>query len=160
MSLTVTDHVIHAGQASAVPFTIAGLEPEDTGKVTFGDGTHHVTVNVSSAATHYTADLSTLSDGPIASTLSGDTDPAGNSFTPVDGNTVVLDQEHDEDKDGTSLVAGDEFTQHLQLGDGNHDRIVAGNGAHDSLRVGDGNHDLLQAGDGSHDDLQAGDGNH
>jgi hypothetical protein len=70
-----------------VPFTIAGLEFEDTGTVTFRDGSHApVIVNVSGAQTNYTADLTSLADlGAITSELIVATNPAGNSFQPVAG---------------------------------------------------------------------------
>src|SRR5262249_25260605 len=38
-------------------------------------------------------DLISLADGPISSSLAVATDPAGNSFTPVAGNSVTLDQD-------------------------------------------------------------------
>jgi hypothetical protein len=37
-----------------------------------------------------------LTDGTITSSLAVNTDPAGNSFTPVSGNTVTLDQDTGE----------------------------------------------------------------
>jgi hypothetical protein len=94
LSLTVNNQLttpIGAANAASVPFAIAGLDPEDAGAVTFSDGTNQVTVRVSAGQANYTADLTTLADGPISSTLSVNTDPAGNSFMPVAGNTVTLD---------------------------------------------------------------------
>jgi hypothetical protein len=94
LSLTVDNNStspIGAPKAGSVPFTVAGLDPEDTGTVTFSDGTNQVAVKVSAGQSDYTADLMTLSDGPITSTLAVDTDPTGNSFAPVPGNTVNLD---------------------------------------------------------------------
>ena len=51
-------------------------------------------MNVSGAQTSYTAALTTLADGRITSQLSVNKDSAGNTFTPVAGNTVTLDQEY------------------------------------------------------------------
>jgi hypothetical protein len=82
---------IGAAGAGTVAFTLAGLDPEDTGVVAFGDGTNHITVNVNGGQTSYTADLTSLADGPISSSLSVNVDPAGNSFTGISGNTVTLD---------------------------------------------------------------------
>ena len=50
-------------------------------------------MNVSGAQTSYTAALTTLADGRITSQLSVNKDSAGNTFTPVAGNTVTLDQD-------------------------------------------------------------------
>jgi probable HAF family extracellular repeat protein len=93
LALTVTSPNISAATASSVAFTIAGLDSEDTGKVTFTDANNqHVAVSVTGGQTNYTANLSTLADGPITSSLAVNTDPAGNSFTPVAGTTATLSQ--------------------------------------------------------------------
>jgi uncharacterized repeat protein (TIGR03803 family) len=92
LKLTVGNTDIGAGAASAVPFTIAGLDAEDTGTVTFTDHNgKSVQVSVN-GGTNYSANLTTLADGTITSSLAVNTDPAGNSFTPVAGTTVTLDQ--------------------------------------------------------------------
>ena len=96
LALNVTDTLIGASGAATVHFTIGGLQVDDAGTVTFSDGTNHVTVNVSGAQINYTANLTTLNDGQITSVLAINTDPAGNSFTPVNGNAVVLDQDTGE----------------------------------------------------------------
>ena len=71
--------------------------PDDTGTVTFTDSAHNtVTVNVTGGTTSYTADLHTLTDGTITSSLQVKTDPAGNSFTPVAGTSITLDQDSGE----------------------------------------------------------------
>lgn len=81
-----------AAIAGNAPFTIAGLELEDSGTVTFTDSNGKtVQVNVNGGQTSYTVNLSSLADGQITSALAVDTDPAGNSFTPVAGNVVSLD---------------------------------------------------------------------
>ena len=93
LGVTVGLNNIGASTAAAVPFTVAGLEPEDTGTVTFSDGTHSYVVNVNGGQTSYIANLTTLSDSLITPVLQVATDPAGNTFTPVAGNTVDLDQD-------------------------------------------------------------------
>jgi hypothetical protein len=92
LSLTVGDADIGSAAAPAVPFTIAGLDLEDTGTVTFTDANNKtVQVNVNGGQTSYTANLSTLADGRITSSLQVTTDPVENTFTPVAGNAVTLD---------------------------------------------------------------------
>jgi ABC-type iron transport system FetAB ATPase subunit len=88
---------IGAAGAGTVAFTVAGLDPEDTGTVTFTDANGKtVSVNVNGGQTSYTADLSSLIDGAITSSFSPNTDSTGNSFTAVPGNTVTLDQDTGE----------------------------------------------------------------
>src|SRR5262249_35744342 len=85
---------IGAAGAGQVAFTIAGLDPEDTGTVTFTDANGKtVQVHVTGGQTSYTASLSSLADGSIPSTLAVSTDTAGNTFQPVAGNAVTLDQD-------------------------------------------------------------------
>jgi Calx-beta domain len=97
LKLSVTNTAISAATASAVPFTVAGLDAEDTGSVTFTDASHKtVTVAVSGGQTSYTANLTSLADGTITSSLAINTDPAGTSFTPVSGTTMTLDQDTGE----------------------------------------------------------------
>lgn len=52
-----------------------------------------VSVNVTGPQSHYTANLSTLANGTITSSLAVNTDPFDNRFTPVAGTTVTLDQD-------------------------------------------------------------------
>jgi len=90
LKLTVPTVAINASTASAVAFTIAGLEAEDTGTVTFTDVNHKaVAVNVTGLQSSYTANLTTLADGAITSLLAVNTDTAGNKFTPVAGTSGV-----------------------------------------------------------------------
>jgi ABC-type iron transport system FetAB ATPase subunit len=97
LKLTVQTTSISAAMAALVPFTIAGLESEDTGTVTFTDvNQKSVAVDVTGGQTSYTANLSSLADGTITSSLSVNTDSAGNSFTPVGGSSVSLDQDSSE----------------------------------------------------------------
>jgi T5SS/PEP-CTERM-associated repeat protein len=93
LSLNVTGTLINAAAATAVQFSVAGLESADTGLVTFSDGSHQVKVIVRGTATNYVANLSTLTDGAITSQLQVNPDAAGNVFTPVSGNAVTLDRD-------------------------------------------------------------------
>ena len=96
LTLGITD--IGRKAADAVPFTIGGLEARDTGSVIFTDANRKsLTVGVNGSKTSYSADLSTLADGPIKSSLVVNTDEAGNSFKPVSGNTVTLDTDKDRE---------------------------------------------------------------
>jgi hypothetical protein len=93
LTLTVNgSHPIDAATASAVSFTVAGLEPDDNGTVSFSDGSHApVVIQIAGGApSATTADLAGLNDGNITATLSLSADAAGNSFTPVTTD-VVLD---------------------------------------------------------------------
>ena len=83
------DHVINATESTAVAFTISGLKGNETGAVTFTDAANHqVVVNVGANGS-YAADLSTLTDGTITSSLAA-TSPSGNT-TSATGNAVTLD---------------------------------------------------------------------
>jgi len=112
LSLNVTGTLINAAGAATVHFAVGGLESDDSGSVTFSDGQHQVLVNVSGAQSAYTADLSALNDGSITTTLSLNSDAAGNAFVPVAGNTVVLDRDAQEQNivsinaAGTGIVGG------------------------------------------------------
>ena len=84
-----TDHIINSTEAGNVSFTVSGLGSNETGAATFTDAANHqVVVNVG-ANGEFSADLSTLTDGTITSSLSV-TDPAGHTAT-VSGNAVSLD---------------------------------------------------------------------
>jgi hypothetical protein len=91
-SLSIADtanHVINAAESTAVAFTVSELNPGTIGTVTFADAAdHHVVVNIA-ANRSSSADLSTLTDGPIGSSLSA-ADPAGNVATAT-GNAGSLD---------------------------------------------------------------------
>ena len=94
LSLNLTNTNIGMAGASAVPFNITGLDPEDTGTVTFTDANNNtVQISVSGTQSSYTANLNSLADGQITSSLQVNTDRAGNIFTPVAGTTVTLDQD-------------------------------------------------------------------
>ena len=95
LSLTVNGGVpIGALIAGAVPFTVGGLEADDSGTVAFSDGSHApVVVNiVNGVPVVSTANLSGLTDGPITATLHLNNDAAGNSFTNVVA-SATLDQD-------------------------------------------------------------------
>ena len=77
------------------------MDTDDSGTLTFSDGTHSVVVTITDGAVVAGADntltavnLSSLADGAITSSLAL-TDTAGNSFSAA-GNTVTLDQDTDE----------------------------------------------------------------
>ena len=75
-----------SGEAS-VAFTVSGLVSGDSGTVIFTDSAgHSVSVNVAAGTNTYSANLSSLSDGSITSTLT----LSGNGFSAT-GNTVTLD---------------------------------------------------------------------
>jgi hypothetical protein len=97
LKLTVGATAINAATASAVPVTIAGLDSEDTGTVSFTDvNGKSVQVYINGGQTSYSANLTSLADGPIAASLAVNTDAAGNSFKAVAGNGVSVDQDSGE----------------------------------------------------------------
>jgi uncharacterized repeat protein (TIGR03803 family) len=107
LSLAVGNTDIGAAAASAVPFMIAGLDTEDTGTVTFTDRNGKtVQISVNGGETSYSANLTTLADGTITSSLAVNTDSAGNWFTPVAGTTVTLDRDVGEQA-ALKLTVGD-----------------------------------------------------
>ncbi|WP_162241040.1 beta strand repeat-containing protein [Methylobacterium sp. Leaf112] len=81
------DQRIDAAEAGTVAFTVAGLDPDAMGTVTFRDVTHGLTVMDVRNGT-YTVDLSSFA-GPVSSVLAIQ-DAAGNSIT-RDGTAVVVD---------------------------------------------------------------------
>src|SRR6185437_10134624 len=91
LKLTVISTDVGTAGETAVPFTIAGEDPDDTGTVTFTNGKTSTSVSVSGGTTNYTADISGLADGKITSSLQLNPDPAGNTFTAVGGTTITLD---------------------------------------------------------------------
>jgi autotransporter-associated beta strand protein/probable HAF family extracellular repeat protein len=93
LKLTVATTAISAATAPLVSFSVTGLESEDTGTVTFTDANHKtIVVNVNGSQTSYTANLSSLADGTITSSLAVNVDTAGNTFTAVPGTDVTLTQ--------------------------------------------------------------------
>jgi hypothetical protein len=93
LKLTVASPAVNAATAPALAFTVAGLDAEDTGTVTFTDTNGKmVQVSVKGTQTNYTADLSSLADGAIISSLTVNPDTAGNSFNPVSGIPATLTQ--------------------------------------------------------------------
>jgi autotransporter passenger strand-loop-strand repeat protein len=108
LKLTVGNTDIGAAAASTVPFTIAGLDVEDTGTVTFTDANNQtVQVAITGGQTSYTANLKSLADGTIASSLQVHPDPAGNSFAAVSGNPVTLDTTAPQVVSVTTSESGD-----------------------------------------------------
>jgi hypothetical protein len=93
LKLTVGNTAVNAATASTVSFTVAGLDLEDTGTVTFTDANGKtVQVNVNGGQASYTANLTSLADGTITSSLAVKPDAAGNTFVPVSGTPLTLTQ--------------------------------------------------------------------
>ncbi|MDX8435285.1 Ig-like domain-containing protein [Mesorhizobium abyssinicae] len=89
LTIAPANLVTNNAEKTVVGFTVVGLDADATGVVTFTDGSSHtVTVNVSANGS-YSADLSTLTDGPISSVLNV-TDDAGNTAS-ANGATIDLD---------------------------------------------------------------------
>jgi len=104
LALTVTNTQVNAAGSALLNFTIAGLQPTDTGVVTFTDGQNSVSVNVNGGQGTYTANLGALSDGPISSQLAVNTNAAGHSFTPVAGSSAVTLAGFNAPSTGISVV--------------------------------------------------------
>src|SRR5580704_7582828 len=93
---------IGAVGASAVAFTVSGIESDDSGTLTFSDGSHSVAVTITDGLvvtgtdnTLTTVNLSSLADDTSITSSLALTDTAGNSFT-ASGNAVTLDQDTTE----------------------------------------------------------------
>ena len=105
LKLTVATTAISAAAASSVAFTIAGLDSEDTGTVTFTDVNRKtVVVNVNGGQNSYVANLSSLAHGTITSSLAVKTDTANNTFSPVIGTSIMLTQLDDGGFEPTSAA--------------------------------------------------------
>ena len=103
-TLVQSDAAVSNAEKTAVSFTVAGLDADATGVVTFTDGTTSVTANVAADGTQ-TVNLSTLADGPITSSLVI-TDTTGNTVTRTGSNFTL-----DTAAPGTpviNMVAGDD----------------------------------------------------
>jgi hypothetical protein len=87
-SLVQADPVVGSTEITAVSFTVAGLDSDATGVVTFTDGATDVTFTVTANGSS-TVDLSLLNGGTITSTLAI-TDSAGNTVTKV-GDSFTYD---------------------------------------------------------------------
>ena len=103
LALAVNSQINTAGSA-VFNFTVSGLDSDDTGIVTFTDGQNQVTMNVTGSQTTYAANLSSLTDGPISSVLSVNTDPAGNSFTPVSGTSALSVSGFSTSNNGVNVI--------------------------------------------------------
>jgi probable HAF family extracellular repeat protein len=77
--------------AAATPFTVTGIDRDDSGTVSFSNGINPPVVVdvVDGQATAATVDLSGLNDGAVTATLHLDTDPAGNTFQDVVASTTL-----------------------------------------------------------------------
>jgi hypothetical protein len=118
LKLTVNSgNPIGAATASAVPFTVAGLQADDNGTVSFSDGSHApVVVNiVNGAVSSTTVNLSGLNDGAITATLQLNSDAAGNAFTSV-VTTATLDQDILPETPSLSAPSALSFTGSANLG--------------------------------------------
>ena len=84
------DHIVNSSEATAVQYTVSGLD--SSGTVTFKDASNHeVTASISGNGV-YTADLSSLTDGKITSSVT--TGDAGHTNS-VSGNTISLETDKD-----------------------------------------------------------------
>lgn len=101
-TLIQSDAMVNSVEKTAVSFTVAGLDSDATGVVTFTDGTNKVTAAVSGNGTT-TANLSGLADGAITSSLAI-TDAAGNTVTRT-GNGFTLDTSADKGTTATLVQA-------------------------------------------------------
>jgi len=153
LSLTIGNTDITPQAASAVPFTIAGLEGSDTGSVIFTDANGKtVTINVNGSTTNYSADLSTLTGGPIESILAVNTDEAGNNFKPVAGNSVTLENpDTDTEREPPLLTIANHWLAVNASGTISLPISVQSNDPDDTVSVkisGVPNYETITAGDG------------
>src|SRR5262249_40152387 len=87
------DHVINAIEATNVGFTVTGLNPNETATVTFADADNlQVTMKITADGS-YSADLSSLADGTITSSLAATTQ--SDHATSIAGNAITLDTDRD-----------------------------------------------------------------
>ena len=84
-----SDHIINATESSSVGFTVSGLATGAIGEVTFTDSANHQVVVDIGGNGNYSADLSTLLDGTINSSLL--TTGSSGHNTATSGNAVTLD---------------------------------------------------------------------
>jgi hypothetical protein len=91
LSVAFNTTTITAGQANAVPFTVGGLEADDSAVVTFKDHLGATrTASVSGDGTA-TVNLSGLAGGTITASMQVAPDAAGNTFVPVNAsNSATL----------------------------------------------------------------------
>ncbi|MFY7939816.1 MAG: hypothetical protein ACOVOX_02810, partial [Burkholderiaceae bacterium] len=87
-TLVKSDAAVGNAEKTAVSFTVAGLDADATGVVTFTNGAQSVTANVLANGTQ-TVDLSSLADGAVTSSLVI-TDTTGNTVTRA-GSSFILD---------------------------------------------------------------------
>ena len=87
------DHVINAIESTSVAFSVSGVPTGATGQVTFTNSANHQDVVSIAGNGTYSANLSTLLDGTISSSLSA-TSSSGSSTT-ISGNSVSLDTDRD-----------------------------------------------------------------
>src|SRR6516225_5210021 len=136
---------IGAAGAGQVAFTISGLEPDDSGTLTFSDQAGHAVVVTivngqavdSQGRLILTVNLSSLSDGTISSSLAV-SDTAANQFS-ASGNAVPLEQKLGEHP--SVLVNGGSTTPIGAAGAGQVAFTISGLASDDSgtLTFSDGN---------------------
>ncbi|MFC3321575.1 Ig-like domain-containing protein [Mesorhizobium cantuariense] len=109
LTIDAANLVTNNAEKTAVGFTVAGLDADATGVVTFTDASSNtVTVNVSANGS-YSANLSALTDGPISSVLNV-TDDAANTAS-ANGAAIDLDTSAPsvvitDDEPNTANIAG------------------------------------------------------
>jgi hypothetical protein len=95
LTVSPSSNPINAATAIKVPFTVSGLESDDSGTITFSDGNpaDNVVVQIVNEVLQATSvNLSGMLDGTITSTLALNNDTAANTFALVSGNNVTLQQ--------------------------------------------------------------------
>ena len=117
LALSAPDLSIDASEVSAVDFVVSGLDADATAVLTVSDGSGEVTSGVILGDGTVTLDLSTLSDGPLTSTLTA-TD-AENATATVSGPAMTLAAAPDTsaDEDGNlALSAPDQSIDSSEVG--------------------------------------------
>jgi T5SS/PEP-CTERM-associated repeat protein len=142
---------IGSAGASVVPFTVSGLASDDSGTLTFSDGTHSVVVTITDGAavtgtnnTLTTVNLSSLADDTSITSSLSLTDTADNSFT-ASGNVVTLDQDIGEQAGLSVVVDGGSTTPIGSAGASVVPFTVSGLASDDSgtLTFSDGTHSVV-----------------
>ena len=95
-----------------MPFTVAGIESDDNGTVSFSDGSHApVVVNiVNGVPAASTVNVSGLNDGAITATLHLNNDAAGNSFTNVVATATPTQLDHWNNTSGGNWATASNWT--------------------------------------------------
>ncbi|MCP1169281.1 family 16 glycosylhydrolase [Limimaricola litoreus] len=108
--LTAPDVEIDANEVSAVAFAIAGLDADATAVVTVSDGANEVVSGPVSTDGTVTLDLSTLSDGPLTSSVTA-TDTAGaRASVSGPGLTLATAPDTSADEDGNLALSAPDLS--------------------------------------------------